>query len=43
MVAGVVEKFSQSAGLMVFFVLFALVFWLGGLVAVRITEQFVHT
>ena len=42
-IAGAIERFSQSASLMVFFILFALVFWLGWLLAVRIAERFVET
>jgi hypothetical protein len=39
-IAGEVERFSQSASLMVFFVLFALIFWVGWILAVRITERY---
>ncbi len=39
-ISAAVEHFSKSASLMVFFVLFAGVFWLGWIVAVRITERF---
>ncbi len=39
-VSAAVEHFSKSASLMVFFVLFAGVFWLSWIVAVRITERF---
>ena len=42
-IAGAVEKYSQSASLMVFFALFALVFWVGWIIAVRITERFIET
>ena len=42
-IAGQVEQISQSASLMVFFVLFALIFWLGWILAVRITERFIAT
>ena len=38
-IAEVVEHFSQSASLMVFFALFALVFWLGWLLAVNLAER----
>ena len=40
MIAGKVEQISQSASLMVFFALFALIFWVGWILAVRITERF---
>ena len=39
-IAGRVEQISQSASLMVFFTLFALIFWVGWILAVRITERF---
>lgn len=39
-IAGEVERISQGASLMVFFVLFALIFWVGWILAVRITERF---
>jgi hypothetical protein len=40
LIAGEVERISQAASLMVFFVLFALIFWVGWILAVRITERF---
>jgi hypothetical protein len=39
-IAGEVERISQAASLMVFFALFALIFWAGWILAVRITERF---
>ena len=39
-VSAVVEKFSHSASLLVFFALFALVFWISWLLAVRVTERY---
>ena len=39
-ISAAVEHFSKSASLMVFFALFAGVFWLSWLLAVRITERF---
>jgi hypothetical protein len=41
MIAGKVESISQSASLITFFVLFALIFWVGWILAVRITERFI--
>lgn len=38
-IAEAVEHFSESASLLVFFVLFALVFWIGWILAVRIAER----
>ena len=40
LISAAVEHFSKSASLMVFFVLFAGVFWLSWIIAVRITERF---
>ncbi len=39
-ISAAVERISQSASLMVFFVLFTLVFWLSWMLAVRVTERF---
>ncbi len=39
-IAGKVEDISQSASLVTFFVLFALIFWVGWILAVKITERF---
>jgi hypothetical protein len=41
LVSSVVEKFSQPASLMVFFALFALVFWISWILAVRVTERYI--
>ena len=42
-IAGKVEDYSQSASLITFFILFALIFWVGWILAVRITEKFITT
>jgi amino acid permease len=42
-IAGKMESISQSASLITFFVLFALIFWVGWILAVRITEKFITT
>ena len=39
-IAGKMEDVSQSASLITFFILFALIFWVGWIIAVRITERF---
>jgi len=39
-VAAMVEHFSKTASLVVFFALFTLVFWIGWILAVRITERY---
>jgi hypothetical protein len=39
LIAEAVEQFSKSASLMVFFALFALVFWVGWILAVSIAER----
>jgi hypothetical protein len=39
-IAGKVEAISQSASLITFFVLFALIFWVGWILAVKFTERF---
>jgi hypothetical protein len=39
-ISSLVERFSESASLLVFFALFVLVFWVGWLLAVRVTERF---
>lgn len=39
-IASAVERFSEPASLMVFFALFILVFWIGWIMAVRVTERF---
>ena len=39
-IASLVERFSEPASLMVFFALFILVFWLGWMLAVRVTERY---
>jgi hypothetical protein len=39
-IASVVERFSESASLLVFFALFVLVFWVGWMAAVRVTERY---
>jgi hypothetical protein len=41
MISAAVEQFSKPASLFVFFGLFALVFWMGWILAVRITERFI--
>jgi 4-amino-4-deoxy-L-arabinose transferase-like glycosyltransferase len=41
-IASIVERFSSYAGLMVFLALFILVFWVGWLAAVRITERYIQ-
>jgi len=38
-IASIVERFSESASLLVFLALFVLVFWVGWLSAVRVTER----
>ena len=40
LIAEAVEQFSKGASLMVFFGLFALVFWIGWILSVRIAERF---
>ena len=40
LVAEAVEHFSKGASLMVFFGLFALVFWTGWILSVQIAERF---
>jgi len=39
-IATIVERFSHSASLLVFFALFILVFWLAWTMAVRVTERY---
>lgn len=39
-IAGKMEDFSQSVSLITFFILFALIFWVGWILAVKITERF---
>lgn len=39
-IAGKMESISQSASLITFFVLFALIFWVGWILAVKFTERF---
>ena len=39
-IAGKMEDISQSASLITFFILFALIFWAGWILAVKITERF---
>jgi hypothetical protein len=39
-ISSVVERFSEPASLLVFFVLFVLVFWISWLLAVRVAERF---
>lgn len=39
-IAGKMEEFSQSVSLITFFILFALIFWVGWILAVKITERF---
>ena len=41
LISAMVEHWSQAASLFTFFVLFALVFWAGWLLAVRITERYI--
>jgi hypothetical protein len=40
-ISSMVERFSESASLLVFFALFMLVFWAGWIAAVRITERYI--
>jgi hypothetical protein len=39
-IAGKMEDISQTASLITFFILFALIFWVGWILAVKITERF---
>ena len=39
-IAGKMEAISQTASLITFFILFALIFWVGWILAVKITERF---
>ena len=39
-ISSVVERFSESASLLVFFALFVLVFWISWILAVRVAERF---
>jgi hypothetical protein len=39
-IATIVERFSHSASLFVFFALFITVFWLAWIMAVRVTERY---
>jgi hypothetical protein len=39
-IASIVERFSESASLIVFLALFVLVFWVGWQLAVRVTERY---
>jgi hypothetical protein len=39
-IATMVERISESASLLVFFILFILVFWVGWMLAVRVTERY---
>jgi hypothetical protein len=40
-ISSFVERFSSSAGLLVFFALFILVFWVSWLAAVHVTERYI--
>jgi hypothetical protein len=40
LVAGEIEQFSKTGSLAVFFVMFALVFWLGWMLSVHIAEKY---
>ena len=39
-IATIIERFSQSASLLVFFALFISVFWVAWMMAVRVTERY---
>ena len=39
-IASIVDRYSETASLLVFFALFVLVFWTGWLAAVRVTERY---
>jgi hypothetical protein len=40
-IASIVERYSETASLLVFFALFVLVFWAGWIMAVRVTERYI--
>jgi hypothetical protein len=40
-ISSIVEQFSQPASLLVFLGLFVLVFWIGWILAVRVTERYI--
>jgi hypothetical protein len=39
-IATMVERISEPASLLVFFILFVLVFWISWMLAVRVTERY---